>query len=51
VLSAEENAEFILLLQGVPAAIRKLRVRQLLKEVGLEGLASRRPGQHNRYYL
>ena len=45
VLSAEENAEFILLLQGVPAAVRKPRVRQLLKEVGLEGLASRRPGQ------
>ena len=45
VLSAEENAEFILLLQGVPAAVRKPRVRQLLTEVGLEGLESRRPGQ------
>ena len=45
VLSAEENAEFILLLQGVPATVRKPRVRQLLKEVGLEGLESRRPGQ------
>jgi putative ABC transport system ATP-binding protein len=45
VLSAEENAEFILLLQGVPAAVRKPRVRQLLREVGLAGLESRRPGQ------
>ncbi len=45
VLSAEENAEFILLLQGVPAAVRRPRVRQLLREVGLEGLESRRPGQ------
>jgi putative ABC transport system ATP-binding protein len=45
VLSAEENAEFILLLQGLPAAIRKPRVRRLLQEVGLEGLESRRPGQ------
>ena len=45
VLSAEENAEFILLLQGVPAAVRRPRVRSLLKEVGLEGLESRRPGQ------
>ncbi len=45
VLSAEENAEFILLLQGVSAAVRKPRVRKLLKEVGLEGLEKRRPGE------
>ncbi len=45
VLSAEENAEFILLLQGVPTAVRRPRVRKLLGEVGLEGLESRRPGQ------
>jgi len=45
VLSAEENAEFILLLQGVPFAERRRRVRALLHEVGLEGMESRRPGQ------
>ena len=45
VLSAEENAEFILLLRGIPAAERRRRVRLLLNEVGLEGLENRRPAQ------
>ncbi len=45
VLSAEENAELILLLRGVPAAERKRTVRQVLKEVGLEGLENRRPSE------
>ncbi len=45
VLSAEENAEFILLLRGVPDQERRAKVRDLLKEVGLEGLERRRPGQ------
>ncbi len=45
VLSAEENAEFILLLRGVPDQERRSKVRDLLKEVGLEGLERRRPGQ------
>jgi putative ABC transport system ATP-binding protein len=45
VLSAEENAEFILLLRGVPAPERKRRVRRLLLEVGLAGLENRRPAQ------
>jgi len=45
VLSAEENAEFILLLRGVPDRERKAKVRALLKEVGLEGMEHRRPGQ------
>jgi putative ABC transport system ATP-binding protein len=45
VLSAEENAEFILLLQGVPSAARRQRVRALLSEVGLDGMESRRPSQ------
>lgn len=45
VLSAEENAEFILLLRGVPREERKLKVRSILKEVGLEGLENRRPAQ------
>ncbi|MCH8320971.1 MAG: ATP-binding cassette domain-containing protein, partial [Acidobacteria bacterium] len=45
VLSAEENAELILLLRGVPAAERKRTVHQVLKEVGLEGLEHRRPSE------
>jgi putative ABC transport system ATP-binding protein len=45
VLSAEENAEFLLLLQGVPADERRRRVRAVLAEVGLEGLEHRRPAQ------
>lgn len=45
VLTAYENAEFIMLLQGVPAAERKERVYKLLHEVGLEGRETRRPGQ------
>ncbi len=45
VLSAEENAEFVLLLRGVPASVRRKRVRKVLAEVGMEGLESRRPGE------
>jgi putative ABC transport system ATP-binding protein len=45
VLSAEENAEFILLLRGVPRAERRARVRALLAKVGLAGLEGRRPAQ------
>lgn len=43
VLSAEENIEYIMLLQGVPAAERQKRVREMLELVGLEGLGDRRP--------
>lgn len=43
VLSAYENAESVLALQGVPAAERRSRVMQLLADVGLEGLEKRRP--------
>ena len=43
VMSAEENAEFVLLLQGVPKAERQKKVRAMLDEVGLEGLYNRRP--------
>jgi putative ABC transport system ATP-binding protein len=45
VLSAQENAEFVLLLRGVPAKERRRRVATLLKEVGLEGMEGRRPQQ------
>jgi putative ABC transport system ATP-binding protein len=45
VLTAEENAEFILLLRGVPRPERRARVRALLEKVGLVGLEGRRPAQ------
>ncbi|MYA64364.1 MAG: ABC transporter ATP-binding protein [Gemmatimonadetes bacterium] len=43
VLTAAENAEFTMLLQGVPARERRERVRRLFVEVGLEGLEDRMP--------
>ncbi len=43
VLSASENIEFVLELQGCPAVERRQRAHQALKEVGLEGLENRRP--------
>ena len=43
VLSAEENIEYDMLLQGVDTATRKKRVREMLHVVGLEGLGDRRP--------
>ncbi|NNM31765.1 MAG: ABC transporter ATP-binding protein [Gemmatimonadetes bacterium] len=43
VLTALENAEFTLLLQGVEADERHRRVRELFKEIGLEGLEHRKP--------
>jgi putative ABC transport system ATP-binding protein len=45
VLTALENAEFTLLLQGVPAKQRKQRVEKLFSEIGLGGLEDRRPGE------
>jgi putative ABC transport system ATP-binding protein len=43
VLTAYENAEFILLLQGLGKAERRERVVPLLERVGLEGMLGRRP--------
>lgn len=43
VLTAFENAEFVLLLQGVSAAERREKVNGLLRKVGLEGLETRKP--------
>lgn len=43
VLTAYENAESVMMLQGVPVAERRARVMALLKDVGLEGLEHRRP--------
>jgi len=45
VLTALENAEFTLLLQGVPAAERKDKVQKLFTEIGLANLEHRRPGE------
>jgi len=45
VLSAAENVEFILQLQGVDAKTRRARSTQLLNQVGLSGLEQRRPNQ------
>ncbi|MEC7984374.1 MAG: ABC transporter ATP-binding protein [Myxococcota bacterium] len=45
VLSAYENAEFVLLLQGMNAAERKERVMSTLKAVGLEGMEHRKPSE------
>ena len=43
VLTAFENAEFVLLLQGVDHDTRREKVQALLKKVGLEGLEKRKP--------
>ena len=45
VLSAMENAEFTLLLRGVPSSERHRRVRELFDQMGLEGLEDRFPGK------
>ena len=45
VLSAYENAEYTLLLQGKPADERRGVVEPLLERVGLAGLSARRPHQ------
>lgn len=45
VLSARENVEFVMQLQGVPAAERRDKARAILDEVGLEGRYDRRPAE------
>jgi len=45
VLTAAENAEFVLELRGVPRAERRARVRETLASVGLAGLEDRRPDE------
>ena len=45
VLTACENAETVLELQGVDRATRRKRVMELLADVGLEGMEHRRPNQ------
>ncbi len=43
VLTAEENIEYVMLLQNLDAGERKTRVSEMLELVGLSGLGHRRP--------
>ncbi len=45
VLTAQENVEFILQLQNLPARERRERAMAILDDVGLEGLYGRRPAE------
>ncbi|WP_428242898.1 ABC transporter ATP-binding protein [Gynuella sp.] len=45
VLSAEENVEYIMMLQGVSDTERRERTHAILKRVGLSGKEKRRPAQ------
>ncbi|MFH1467562.1 MAG: ABC transporter ATP-binding protein [Pseudomonadota bacterium] len=45
VLSAYENAEFVLLLRGLDEAQRRERVMRVLQQVGLGGMEHRRPSE------
>jgi putative ABC transport system ATP-binding protein len=45
VFTARENIEFTMLLQGRPQVERDARVAELLREVGLEDKADKRPGE------
>lgn len=43
VLTAVENAEFTLVLQGVPKAVRRARVADIFAQLDISGLEDRRP--------
>ncbi|MFC1689561.1 ABC transporter ATP-binding protein [Pseudomonadota bacterium] len=45
VLTAQENVEFVMQVQGVPARERKKKALDILHEVGLEGMEHRRPSE------
>jgi len=45
VLSALENVEFVMLLQGVPTAERREKATAILDDVGLKDAYSRRPAE------
>jgi len=45
VLTARENVEFVMQVQGLPARERRSKSMAILKEVGLEGMENRRPAQ------
>ena len=45
VLSAEENVEYIMMLQGIAKKTRQLKARTILDDVGLKGKYNRRPSE------
>lgn len=45
VLSARENVEFVMQVQGVPAKERRQKAMDILREVGLKGMEHRRPSE------
>ena len=45
VLSASENVEFVMQVQGVSASERRKKAMAILKEVGLDGMENRRPAE------
>jgi putative ABC transport system ATP-binding protein len=45
VLSARENVEFVMQVQGLPAAERRRRAAEVLREVGLDGMEDRLPSE------
>jgi len=45
VLTARENVEFVMQVQGVSASERQEKSSAILKEVGLEGMENRRPAE------
>lgn len=45
VLSAAENVEFVMLLQGIPSARRREAAKAMLDDVGLSGKYNRRPAE------
>ena len=45
VLTARENVEFVMQVQGIPAAERREKSLAILEEVGLQGLEDRRPAE------
>jgi putative ABC transport system ATP-binding protein len=45
VLTAQENVEFVMQVQGVPTGERRKKSIAILREVGLEGMENRRPAQ------
>ena len=45
VLSAIENVEYVMLLQGLPAGERREKARAVLDDVGLKGKYNRRPAE------
>jgi len=45
VLSAEENVEYIMMLQGISKKTRQIKARAILDDVGLKGKYNRRPSE------